>query len=369
MRSVRPQTVTLIVFAILLGLSAAIVFKSFLLAPRPVVQAPPPPAPDTVPVLVWQSNLPVNARVRDSDVAIKQVPRSLIKPKTLQYLEQVHGRVCKVPIAATNVVTLNDFYDMLTEKPPSWVDILPHDNRLISLRIDDPTFSPSMLQPNSYIDVSLTIDRPDNDIRTTTRLVHGIQVVSQPVSDGGVPNIVSTSRDGKVSIMVAVTSEEAAKLTQAQQSGGMISVSLCPGPPTPADLAVNDVDTPRLLHISPPTQPRVPEPPIRNVVAIYRGAQVSYSVFDGEGEPADQVDAETAARNAAIAAQKAAAAGVPTPAVPTGGKKGCPECEKREREKKRRANGNVMPEPVPETLPPIPAPTGPLPTPASPQTP
>ena len=253
MRSVRPQTVTLIVFAILLALASAIVFKTFLLTPRPVVQAPPPPPPDLVQALVWQSNLPVNARIRDSDVAVKQLPRGLVKTGALVFLEQVRGRICKVPIAAANVVMVSDFYDMQKDKPPTWHDVLPPDHRVLPLRVDDPSFSPTMLQPNSYIDVSLTIDRPDNDIRTTTLLVHGIQVVSPPVTDGGVPNIVSATHDGKVSINVSVTGEQAAKLTQAQQSGGLISVSLLPGPPTEGDVAVNPIDTNGLLHIKPPT--------------------------------------------------------------------------------------------------------------------
>ena len=370
MRSVRPQTVTLAVLAILFGLAAAITFKSFLMVQRPVIQPPPEAPPDTVQVLVWQSNLPVNARVRDTDFSIKMQDRAKVKTiqQPVQYLEQVRGRVCKVSVSAGNVVKLSEFYDLQKEKLPTWVDVLPHDNRLISLRIDDPTFSPSMLQPNSYIDVSLTIDRSDNGIRTTTRLVHGIQVVAPPVSDEGIPNIVTTSKDGKVSITVSVTSEEAAKLTQAQQSGGLISVSLCPGPPAPTDLAVNDVDTNNLLHISPPVQPRAQEPPIVNVVEVFRGTQVSYSVFDGEtGDSVNRADAETAAQNAAaaaIAARRAAAAGTPTPAVPNGGKPRCLKCEEEARKKALKASGNLPPEPVPETLPPTPAPTSPLPTPA-----
>ncbi len=70
MRSIRPQTVTLAVLAILFGLGAAWIAKQILLSKReqPAVQAAPPP--QMVPVLVLQSNLDADALIRGQDVAV-----------------------------------------------------------------------------------------------------------------------------------------------------------------------------------------------------------------------------------------------------------------------------------------------------------
>jgi Flp pilus assembly protein CpaB len=344
MRSIRPQTVTLLVLAILFALAAAITAKSFLMN-KTVVVTPPPP-PDLVEVLVWQSNLPANARVRDSDVAVKSVPHSMDKPGVVRIAQQVRGRILKNPVGAAGPVFLKDFYDMDKEKPPTLGDSLPPGHDLISVRIDDPVFSPTMVPQGSFIDIALTIDRPDEDNKDTILLAHAIQVVSPPVTDGGVPNVVNVSRDGRFSLWVAATPKETARLTLGQQSGGKISVTLCSAGDKleiPSDQTASyDLDLKKLLGIKTPVVPDPPPEPQVTVVTEIRGTQVTRLVFDDKGDPIEQAGLEAAARKIASADALASATAGSKGTTPP---KRCLKCEEEARKRALKRNGGIPPPP------------------------
>ena len=120
MRSIRPQTITLAVLAILFGLGAAWAAKQVLLAKQapPVVQTPPP-AP-RVPLLVLQSNLAADARIGARDVASAQEPLQKLKErnipldKALKFSQQAVGRILKHAKPAGSWLTEDDFYELGT---------------------------------------------------------------------------------------------------------------------------------------------------------------------------------------------------------------------------------------------------------------
>ena len=173
--------------------------------------------------------------------------------------------------------------------------------RAVTLRIDDPAVSSSIIHTGSLVDVILTADHPDDSTKLTRRLASGMEVVSPPVSDGGVPNSVA-SVSGKSYIVLAATPEQANRLALAQQMGGTITVTLCAVQDTSGgtrldsqhvDAMLSRGDFPvgerELLNLPPP--PSAPAPPERIIVEQIRGNSIDYVVFTDENVRLSQEEA------------------------------------------------------------------------------
>ena len=201
---------------------------------QPVVQAPQTPEPKLF-LLALQTNLAADARVRDQDVAqVPQTPelteriqkrKDLSLEKLFRYKQQAMGRVLNKAKLAGSLLSDEDFYDI--GKGPQLK--LREGLRAVDLRIDDPAVSSDLIQTGSLVDVIFTTSNPDDGSKLTLRLVSGLEVLSPPVSEGGLPNSVASVAK-KSYIRLAVTPEEANRLAQAQQMDGTISLSLCSVP-------------------------------------------------------------------------------------------------------------------------------------------
>jgi pilus assembly protein CpaB len=311
MRSIRPQTVTLAVVAILLGLVAAYAARRYLES-KPVV-APPPPvaaAPQTASVAVAQTNLLPGTRIRSQDVATVQVPKTEVPVGAVPIAQRAIGRVLKTTVVAGHVVCDNDLYP--PDKGPTLADALPPGQRAMTLHVDESSVSVGSLMPDSYVDVSLTFKNPDGSGMVTERILERLKVLASPRPVSDVVQTIPTG--GKAAVTVAVTPDQANRLILAQQFG-TLSVTLCSseeGVSSSADNSSHLIDKYDLLGL---TRPSPEPPPVRKVAEVYRGTQLSYLVFD-EGGRLLSLGAE------AKAAAKAATAG---------GKEGadCPTCKKK----------------------------------------
>ncbi len=361
MRSIRPQTVTLAVLAIIFGLGAALIAK-MVLQTRPVVEVPPPAAVEpTEYVLCVQANLPMNARIREGDVGVVQATVKKLKDKNVPDMfrskQQAIGRIVKTEkgLMAGSLISEADLYklgDVPTIK-------LREGYRVVTLRVDDPVVSSNIIQAGCLVDITITIDPPDDGTMITRRLVHAIKVLSPPVSEGGTQTSISTV-GGKAYIVLEATPEQATRLTLAQQLGGTISASLCGLPGSAPEPAVseplsnnssNSIDVRELLGLAGPVKP--PEPPERRVVEVYTGTKLSFAVFNENGVNADTEEAQQNAQGSVS---------TPTSSRPSGGKKPCKDCEKKAKEAERarqknmrlgptRATGPTTQEILPEALP------------------
>ncbi|MEI8373547.1 MAG: RcpC/CpaB family pilus assembly protein [Planctomycetota bacterium] len=163
-------------------------------APEPVAEAPPPPMAT---LLIVQSNLVADARIREQDVG--QVAESLEKPnkrnvpleKVFKSKQQAVGRILKKSKSAGSWLTEEDFYEV--GKGPQLK--LKEGHRAVTVRIDDPAISGSIIRTGCLVDVILTAENPDDSTKLTRRLVSGVEVLSPPVSDGGMPNSVTSASD------------------------------------------------------------------------------------------------------------------------------------------------------------------------------
>lgn len=355
MRSIRPQTVTLAVLAILFGLGAVWAAKQVLLSKQvvPVVAPAPAPLEPPVPLLVVQSNLVADARIREQDVGQTQnslatlTAKNIPLEKALKFKQQAVGRILKTSKTAGSWLTEEDFYP-LGQGPPLK---LKEGYRAVTLRVDDPAVSSSIIRTGSLVDVLLTAENPDDGTKLTRRLVSALEVISPPVSDGGLPNSV-TSVSGKSYIVLAATPAEADKLALAQQMGGTISVTLCAVPSTgdgtrldskqvDAMLSRGDhaVTERELLGLPPPTPPPAPPaPPERIVVEQIRGNKIDYVVFTDDNVRLTQEEARQ------DSLPQVAASGVAKPAKSGKRCKSCEEAAKKAaREKARRQGGSSTP--------------------------
>ena len=298
MRSIRPQTVTLAVLAILFGLFAAWAAKQILFAKRELPpQAVTAPAPEPkLTLLVLQSNLAGDTRIRDQDVGL--VPESLDElkkrnvplEKAFKFKQQAVGRILKKTKPAGSWLTNEDFYEI--DKGPQLK--LKEGQRAVSLRVDDPAVSGNIIQTGCLVDVLFTTENPDSASKLTERLASGLEVLSPPVSEGGEPNAVTSislnPSSKKSYIVLAATPEQANRLALAQQMEGTISVTLCAAPDSSDGSRLDSKRVDALLSrgdfqigerelLNLPPRPAPPAPPERIVVEQIRGNKIDYVVF------------------------------------------------------------------------------------------
>ncbi len=141
------------------------------------------------------------------------------------------GRILKHAKLAASWLTEDDFYEI--GKGPQFK--LREGYRAVNLRVDDPAISSKIIQAGSRVDVIFTADNPDDYTKVTRCLASGLEVLSPPVSEGGVPNSVTTvpvtPLSKKSYVVLEATPDQAEDLAEAQQvEGATISVALCAVP-------------------------------------------------------------------------------------------------------------------------------------------
>jgi len=332
MRSIRPQTVTLAVLAIMFGLGAMYFARQILLARRelPVVQPAPAPQEPMAPLLVLQTNLPGDSRIRDQDVG--QVSESLARlkekevplDKALKFKQQAVGRILKTAKTAGSWLTTEDFYEV--GKGPELK--LKPGFRAVTVRVDDPAISSSVIQAGCLVDVIYTGENPDDGTKLSHCICSALEVLNSPVSEGGQPNSVMAV-GGKSYVVLAANAEDATRLAEANKADGAISLTLraVKSPehrpdstgidivPGERDYKVTERD---LLNLPPPRSP--PPAPERIVVEQIKGNKIDYVVFTGDEVRLTEEEALRSAVPAAAHSPTAAAAAPKTKKCKTCGK-------------------------------------------------
>ena len=281
MKRISPGTVTVGVFAILFGLVAAYAARH-LLDVKPV-QPPAVAGPEMASIVVPRINLPKYARVREQDVEEIQLPVDDVPEGAIRLKSRALFRLVKEttlagqPLLDANLFPVGEV-PMLSER-------LPAGYRAVTLAIDSNSALNGMIQPESYVDIALTVsgDKPELSGMATMTLMQGIQVLATSHSRfKGWEDVPNKLRN----VTVAVTPEQANKLILAQKYG-TLSVTLRSsdeGELLAADNSVsNMVDPFDLLGLSPVTP--VTEPVIEEIaktVQIWRGGKMEEVTFLGK---------------------------------------------------------------------------------------
>jgi pilus assembly protein CpaB len=278
MKRISPGTVTVGVFAILFGLVAAYAARH-LLDVKPI-QPPAVAGPEMASIVVPLINLPQYARVRERDVEeiqlpVDEVPEGAIRLKSRALFRLVkETTLAGQPLLDANLFSVGEV-PMLSER-------LPAGYRAVTLVIDSNSALNGMIQPESYVDIALTVsgDKPELSGMATMTLMQSVQVLATSHARfKGWEDLPNKLRN----VTVAVTPEQANKLILAQQYG-TLSVTLrssAEGELLAHDNSVSHkVDPFDLLGLSPVPEPVIEE--IAKTVEIWRGGKMEEITFGGK---------------------------------------------------------------------------------------
>lgn len=150
MKRISPGTVTVGVFAILFGLVAACVVRHYL--DGPAVRSP---ARQTAAVVTAKVNLPKYSRIREQGLEVTQVPIKELPEGAVQNISRALFRLVKGTIMAGQPILEEKLYGV--GEVPLLSDQLPPGYRAVTLQVDANSALNGMIQPESHVDVTLTV--------------------------------------------------------------------------------------------------------------------------------------------------------------------------------------------------------------------
>jgi pilus assembly protein CpaB len=281
MKRITPGTVTVAVLAILFGLVSAYMARHyFQVTPAATAKAI---KPQMATVVVAKFNLPKYARLRDADLELMRVAPTSVPQGSLQVSTRAVGRLVKNTVMAGQPVFDKDLFAV--GEVPLLSDQLPPGFQAVTLAVDANSALNGMIQPESMVDIAMTVDndRPEVGGLATLTLVRGVKVLA--TSEQRFKAAEDKPAELR-NITVAVTPEQANKLILAQRYG-TLSVSL--RSTVDADLVAaksdnerNLVNTLDLLGLPAP-QPAIepiPEVAPTKTAQIWRGGQMVEVTFD-----------------------------------------------------------------------------------------
>jgi pilus assembly protein CpaB len=245
--------------AVVLGLVAAYTVKQALTKP-PVVErpAPPPPAPEMVPVVFALNVIPKNTRLTARDVFVSQVPKGTKLPEGVyRGVNMIEGRITKSTIAPGKMIR-NDMLLGLDEALPDLADRLPAGHRAVTIMVQGADTGGKRLAEGDYIDIAMTVEgtHPDLGELTTRTLMRKVLIVDAANSQPLVRGSRKTKEPVSSLITVAVPPADANKLIVAQRTGDLqatlVSAADMAAEPIHADDAINRRQLLGLKEIVPP---------------------------------------------------------------------------------------------------------------------
>lgn len=290
----RPRGI--LIAAVLLGLATSALVYTY------VSRLSGPPAEEKrVNVVVASSELQPRSVVRSGMVRIAQVPLSTVHPDAVISMAEVEGRIVKDAILPGEQVLRSRLYGELER--PGLTFAIPPGKRAVSVAVNEVIGVAGFVHPGDDVDVLATFDKDFSGVDMTTTVLQGVKVlaISQETRTNSEQAKLSTT------VTLAVTLEEAERLTLAEEKGslrlalrpaqfadeirvsgatvkevlgqgnGANAVASAPRPATnPAPSAANS--TPPPARVSPP--PPAPKPPEPVEVEVIRGTRREISVVD-----------------------------------------------------------------------------------------
>ncbi|MGQ9605424.1 MAG: Flp pilus assembly protein CpaB [Thermogutta sp.] len=221
MKRVTPASVTFVVFTVLIGLAAAYAVRHLNRTPERV-QAAAPRASKAA-IVVAKINLPPYARVIEDYIDTVEVPADKVPEGALKIKSRALYRLVRNTVMAGQPIREDDLYAV--GELPLLSERLPAGQRAVTLAVDAKAALNGMIQPETLVDITLTVknDHPEIGGLATLTLLRRVRVLA--TSRNRFP--ASEDRPGDLrNITVAVSAEDANKLILAQQYG-TLSVVLC----------------------------------------------------------------------------------------------------------------------------------------------
>ena len=273
MKRISPSTVTVGVFAVLFGLVVAYAARHYFDTPEAKA-----PVRQTATVIRAKANLPKYARIREQDLELARVPVKQVPEGAVQLRSRALSRLVKETILAGQPILEANLYGV--GEVPLLADQLPPGYRAVTLQVDANSALNGMIQPESHVDVMLTVkgNQPGLGGLATLTLLRRIKVLA--TSETRFPRSEDRSSNLR-NITVAVSPKQANKLILAQKYG-TLSVTLRSSlEPTEEEMLADarDMVNPNdLLGLALQPEPE----PVEKKAQIWRGGKMIEVTFGAD---------------------------------------------------------------------------------------
>lgn len=224
---------------------------------------------NTVAVVVAKTDIGAKTRITPEMVQVTQVPAPYLQPGVVQEIQAVIGMVVREPVVAGEQITARRLIG--EGKSAGFTGLIPMDKRAITIGVNEVTGVAGFVKAGDYVDVVVTFEKSAVGDNVSHLVLQNLLVLAanRETEGGAIETTSTTSKDKKeviktASVTLAVTPDEAAKLTLSEDKG-KVRLALRPfmqnagvstaGPVTPQDIVGR-------YHPSAPSQePAEPAPP------------------------------------------------------------------------------------------------------------
>lgn len=330
MKRISPGTVTVGVIAVLFGLVAAYVARHCLGGPAVERRQA-----QTATLIVPKVNLAKYSRIREEDLETTQVAIDKVPEGAVRIGSRALFRLVKNTIMAGQPILEEDLYGV--GEVPLLADQLPPGYRTVTLQVDANSALNGMIQPESHVDITLTVrdEQPELGGLATLTLLRGVKVLA--TSQARFPR--SEDRPANLrNITVAVSPKQANKLILAQRYGTLsITLRSSLEDDLLADAGAEDdrdlVNPNDLLGL---VVQSIPEP-VTKTAQIWRGGKMQQLTFE-VSEIEESLDATAVAEGHQATPARPVSSQGPTTAKP-----GCTDCEKKKQKQQQRTLAAPLP--------------------------
>jgi pilus assembly protein CpaB len=170
---------------------------------------------EVVQVMVAARDLYQGRTITQEDLTMTELPPTFVPDSVLRQPEQATGRVPRERILANEFIREERLAD--PEAGLGLNAIIPRGMRALSINISDGSAVSGFLNPGNYVDILVTLaGGKEQDESETVTLLQAVTVLAVNSRVGGGT---STAGKSKPSITVAVTPEQAERLTHAVAEG------------------------------------------------------------------------------------------------------------------------------------------------------
>ncbi|MGE5553695.1 MAG: Flp pilus assembly protein CpaB [Betaproteobacteria bacterium] len=231
------------------------------------------PAYRMVPIVVARTVIPARTTILPAMLEVKKIPEPAVLPNSVRDPKEAVGAVTRDALVAGEPVIRDRLWPK--GQQPGLTFTIPPGKRAVTVAVNEVVGVGGFVKPGDQVDILATFDKEFMGEDSTIPILQGIQVlaVAQTMKDDG-------KSDAKIAttVTVAVTLEEAVRLTLAEERG-KLRLALRPAgvdekvkvqPATPAGLRGERSAAPVLVRPRPVV--RV-EKPAGTTVEIIRGHQ------------------------------------------------------------------------------------------------
>lgn len=181
-----------------------------------------------VPIVVARTAIPARTSILPAMLDVKELPEPAVLPNNLRDPEEAVGAVTRDAVVAGEPIIRDRLWPK--GQQPGLTFVIPAGKRAVTVAVNEVVGVGGFIKPGDLVDILATFDKAFFGQESTVTVLQGVQVlaIAQAMKDDG-------KADAKVSttVTVAVTLDEAQKLTLAEERG-TLRLALRPSGTEPA---------------------------------------------------------------------------------------------------------------------------------------